>query len=82
MALIAAGADSFHAYSSGIFDDEECGIELTHTVLITGYGSESGVNSWILKNSWGTSWGEKGYMRLKINASGYGVCGLTYYNLY
>jgi cathepsin L len=56
---------SFQLYSSGIYDEPACSSSsLDHAVGCVGYGSENGVNYWIIRNSWGTSWGEEGYMRL------------------
>lgn len=77
---IAVEADevSFQFYSSGIIDDE-CGTELDHGVLLVGYDSEDGKDYWIVKNSWGAVWGEKGYVRLLRDpaaASAGGMCGL------
>jgi len=62
-------------YSSGIFDDAGCGTRLDHATLVVGWGVENDTEYWIMKNSWGTTWGEKGYMRLAIQA-GKGVCGI------
>jgi len=81
---IEADADSFHLYSSGLFDDKECGHVHDHAVSVVGWGitddsvegETAGVRYWILRNSWGTSWGEEGYMRIKI-ANGYGICGIN-----
>ena len=61
---IAASDDGFKHYSGGIFGG--CTTNKTnHGIVIVGYGSEVGEDYWILKNSWGTKWGEGGYMRLK-----------------
>jgi len=67
----------FQSYSSGIITSTGCGISMDHAVLVVGYGSEGGQDYWLLKNSWGVTWGEKGYFRLaRSTATGAGICGL------
>ena len=69
---------NFNYMKSGVFTGP-CGIEPNHVVTAVGYGtSEDGIKYWIMKNSWGTGWGEDGYMRiLKDNGSSGGLCGLN-----
>ncbi|MCD7463154.1 hypothetical protein HAX54_050046 [Datura stramonium] len=78
VAIDASGSD-FQLYSSGVFTGE-CGTDLDHGVTIVGYGedSEDGTKYWIVKNSWGTSWGENGYIRMQrdIDAEE-GLCGIA-----
>ena len=66
---ISAGNTPFMSYSSGILDDEECQplSDVDHAVAAVGYGSENGIDYWIVRNSWGTSWGEEGYVRMIRN---------------
>ena len=78
--------DEFESYSSGVFVDSTCNQDpehVNHAVLIVGYGSENGQDYWIVKNSWGPSWGEDGYFRIVrgANACGLATCA-SYPNVY
>ncbi|CAM0953661.1 unnamed protein product [Alopecurus aequalis] len=70
------GSDpSFKLYSGGIMTGDACGTELHHAVTVVGYGVEQdGTSYWLLKNSWGETWGESGYMKLE---RGTGACGIA-----
>jgi C1A family cysteine protease len=61
---IEADQDVFHLYKHGIVQGKGCGQQLDHAVLAVGYGTDNGVKYWKVKNSWGTSWGEEGYVRI------------------
>jgi len=74
---IEADHSSFQLYKSGIFNDPNCGTTLDHGVLAVGYGSEGGKDYWIVKNSWGTSWGSEGYIMMAQHASASGICGIN-----
>jgi len=76
---IALNADPLQTYTSGILDltSTKCPSSgINHAVTLVGYGTENGVAYWIVKNSWGTSWGEKGYFRIR---RGNGTCGVNCY---
>ncbi|XP_050158736.1 low-temperature-induced cysteine proteinase [Malus sylvestris] len=72
------GSDiAFQLYSKGIFTGP-CSNSLDHAVLIVGYGSENGVDYWIVKNSWGKGWGMNGYIHmLRDHSNSQGVCGIN-----
>jgi KDEL-tailed cysteine endopeptidase len=78
---IAIEADTryFQSYSSGILDSAQCGTKLDHGVLIVGYGEENGMKYWLVKNSWGTSWGDDGYVKIERSDSTNdpGICGIA-----
>lgn len=66
----------FQFYSKGIFN-HYCGNELDHGALLVGYGYDKiqDKNYWLVKNSWGTDWGEEGYIRIHRNLYSYD-CGI------
>jgi len=63
---IEADKSVFQRYGGGIFNDSRCGTQLDHATNVVGWGSTGAVQYWIMRNSWGTSWGEGGYMRMQI----------------
>ncbi|KAK4493506.1 hypothetical protein RD792_005585 [Penstemon davidsonii] len=79
----AAGGSDFQFYSSGVFTGE-CRTELDHGVTAVGYGVTSdGTKYWLVKISWGSSWGENGYIRMQrgINTAE-GLCGIAMHSSY
>eukprot|EP01035_Chromulina_nebulosa_P020611 gene20611-26723_t len=70
---IQANQLSFQFYSSGVFTGR-CGNNLDHGVLLTGYGTQDGTDYWKVKNSWGSSWGQDGY--ILIERSSADKCGV------
>ena len=76
-----ANSDVFQSYSSGILDSPKCGTELDHAVMAVGYGTEDGKDFYIVRNSWGTQWGDKGYIKIAA-VDGKGICGIQQVSLY
>lgn len=75
---INAGLPSFPSYHSGIYSDKDCSGDmesLNHGVLLVGYGTEKGKPYWLIKNSWGELWGDKGY--IKILRTSDNMCGVA-----
>ncbi|XP_066259253.1 cathepsin L-like proteinase [Euwallacea similis] len=71
---VAVNAKDFQHYGGGIYDSSSCSNSINHGVLAVGYNSENGHNYWIVKNSWGTGWGEGGYIRM---ARGHNLCAIA-----
>lgn len=75
---IEADQTGFQFYKKGVFDGR-CGHQLDHGVLVVGYGTEDGKDYWLVKNSWGPSWGLDGYIKLSRSDSKWsrGQCGIA-----
>ncbi|OIT32702.1 PREDICTED: zingipain-2-like isoform X1 [Nicotiana attenuata] len=71
--------EEFHLYQSGVYNGNCEGQELNHAVTVIGYGIENnGTKYWLIKNSWGSSWGENGYMKIARDTGiEGGLCGIT-----
>ncbi|MQM21623.1 hypothetical protein Taro_054665, partial [Colocasia esculenta] len=80
---VAAGSRDFQLYGGGVFTGG-CGSQTNHAVTIVGYGTAAdGIKYWIAKNSWGTDWGEDGYMRIQRDSEDErGMCLLATYPSY
>jgi C1A family cysteine protease len=75
---IEADQPAFQFYKSGIFS-QPCGVNLNHGVLAVGYGVQGTTPFWIVKNSWGAYWGDKGYIYLirGTSTTSPGQCGIA-----
>jgi len=73
---IEADQSCFQFYHSGVLDDASCGTNLDHGVLAVGYATDAatGKDYWRVKNSWGASWGDKGYIKF---VRGKNQCGIA-----
>ena len=77
---IAADADGFKQYGGGVLTAEACGDKVDHAVLIVGFGSDTdtGLDYWLVKNSWSDTWGEDGYVRIARGTDDEdGVCSIN-----
>jgi len=73
---IEADQAAFQLYKSGVFT-ASCGTNLDHGVLAVGYGTLNGQDYYKVKNSWGTTWGDNGYILLARGVTQkQGQCGI------
>ena len=76
---VAIEADKmvFQMYKTGVLNSTKCGTNLDHGVLAVGYGTDStGQAYYLVKNSWGASWGDQGYLKIADVGDGPGICGI------
>ena len=59
-----AATPELHNYQGGIFEDKTNATDINHDISVVGYGVEKGTKYWVVRNSWGTSWGESGFVRV------------------
>lgn len=76
---LAAGSSAFQLYRSGILNSSACGTEVNHAVGMVGYGNQDGTDYWIVRNTWGSSWGDGGYIKIAA-VEGTGICASQSYS--
>merc|ERR1739838_878807 len=79
-------ASYWGSYGGGVYDDSRCCEAvsdnnciwtLNHEISVVGYGTEGGKDYWLVKNSWGSGWGDAGYIKLLKGKGGAGQCGIV-----
>lgn len=79
---IEADQSVFQTYTSGVITSSACGTNIDHAVAIVGYGVDATAGGYyIVRNSWGTSWGDQGYVLIG-QAANPGICGINQYVAY
>jgi cathepsin L len=73
---VEADRSVFQRYKSGVLNSSQCGTQLDHAITAVGYGTSGGQEYYIVRNSWGTSWGDRGYINIAATSSGKGICGI------
>ncbi|CAO1398830.1 unnamed protein product [Diamesa hyperborea] len=82
---VAVAVDSrwptFILYKSGVYYDNRCSTDaVNHAMIVVGYGNENNQDYWLVRNSWGDTWGEDGYIKIARNKKSH--CGIADYGMY
>jgi hypothetical protein len=76
VAINASLRDFYYFQGPGIYSNPNCDPnDRDHEVTVVGYGSENGQDYWLVKNSWGVIWGDKGYFKMARNKGN--MCGIA-----
>jgi hypothetical protein len=81
VSVACAVTEAFGAYTGGVFNENDPQAQINHAVALVGWDDSQGANGvWFLRNSWGSGWGEEGYMRIEYRVCkvGYGACYVNY----
>ncbi len=73
---VEADTSVFQGYTGGILNSAACGTSLDHAITAVGYGNQNGQNYYIVRNSWGASWGDAGYIMIAAVEGTAGICGI------
>ena len=82
IAMAMYASDNLYSYKGGLFYDVECmkGYEENHALVAVGYGRQNGLDYFLIRNSWGSDWGENGNFKLLRNNDNH--CGVANYGQY
>lgn len=75
IACSVAVTDEFEAYTGGIFDDKTNQTDVDHAISVVGWGEEKNTKFWVVRNSWGSYWGEDGWFRIVRGVNNLGIEG-------
>jgi C1A family cysteine protease len=78
VSIVICIEDSFYNYGGGVYNPSSCCDRFDHAAVIVGYGTDPvGGDYWTVRNSWGTTFGEDGYIRMARNRDN--LCNIAYY---
>jgi len=72
--------NKFMTYKSGVYEDQNCNRGANHAVTVAGYGKLGNNKYWLVRNSWGNGWGDKGYIKMDRNKQN--MCMISSYAHY
>lgn len=78
---VSASGQKFQNYKSGVIRRADCGDDnagMDHAVHAIGWGVENGIEYALVKNSWGTWWGDNGFYKVELTNEGHGACAMWY----